>query len=80
MSMRAKEALVQRSTFPKPPTNLIESLVTVFGFAHTKISEELVGQALITQAATNAPGPDKINFQILQMVLGWDKARITSMI
>ena len=80
VSMRAKEALVRRSAFPKPPTNLIESLVTALGFAHTKISEELVGQALIIQVATKAPRPDKINFQILQMIWGWDKARITSMV
>ncbi len=78
--MKAKEALVQRSAFPKPPTNLIEPPVTSFGLAHTKITEESVAQALMTQLATKAPGPDKINFPILQMIWGWDKARITSMV
>ena len=66
--MKAKEALVRRSAFPKPPTNLIEPPVTSFGLAHTKITEEVIAQALMTQAATKAPGPDKINFQILQMI------------
>ena len=70
VSMKAKEALVRRSAFPKPPTNLVEPPVTSFGSAHTKISEEVVGQALMTQAATKASGPDKINFQILQMIWG----------
>ncbi len=78
--MRAKKALVWRSAFSKPPTNLFEPPVISFGSAHTKINEEVVGQALMTQAATKAPGPDKINFQILQMIWGWDKARITSMV
>ena len=59
--MRAKEALVWRSVFPKPPTNLIEPPVISFESAHTKINEEVVGQVLMTQAATKAPGPDKIN-------------------
>ncbi len=39
-----------------------------------------VAQALMTQAAAKAPGPDKINFKILQMIWSWDKARITSMV
>ncbi len=46
----------------------------------TRITEEVVAQALMTQAATKAPGPDKINFKILQMIWSWDKARITSMV
>lgn len=78
--MRAKEALVRQSVFPKPATNIVESPATFFGLAHTKINEELLGQVLMTQAATKAPSPDKINFQILQFVWGLDKARITSMV
>lgn len=66
--MRAKEALVQRSVFPKPPINLTTPPVTSFGLAYTKITEEMVAQALMTQAAIKALGPDKINFQILQII------------
>ena len=62
VSMRAKEALIWISAFPKPLANLVEPLVTSFGSAHTKINEEVVGQALMTQAATKASGPDMINF------------------
>ena len=80
VSMKAKEALVRKSAFPKPPTNLLELPVTSFGLAHTKITKEVVAQALMTQAATKAPGPDKINFQILQMIWDWDKIRITSIV
>ena len=78
--MKAKEALVRRSAFPKPPPNLFERPVTPRGVAHTKITEETVAQALKTQAATKAPGPDKINFPILQMIWSWEKAQITSMV
>ena len=80
VSMKAKEVLVQKSAFPKPPTNLIELPVISLGLAHTKITEEVVAQALVTQAATKAPGPNKINFQVLQMIWNWDKVRITSMV
>ena len=80
VSMKAKEALVRKSAFPKPPANFVEPPVISSGVAHTKINEEVIAQALMTQAATKAPGPDKINFQILQMIWGWDKARITSMV
>ena len=50
------------------------------GFAHTKITEDLVAEALMTQAITKAPGPDKINFQVLNMIWSWDKMRIINMV
>lgn len=66
--IKAKEALVRKSAFPKPLPNPIEPLVTPNGSFHTRITEEVVAQALMTQAATKASGPDKINFQILHMI------------
>lgn len=66
--MKAKEALVKRLAFPKPSPNLFEPPVNLCGLAHTKITEETVDQALTNQAATMASSPDKINFQILQMI------------
>ncbi len=66
--MKAKEALVRRSAFPKPPPNPVESLVSPYGLLHRKVTEEVVVQALMTQVATKASGPDKINFQILRMI------------
>ena len=78
--MKAKEALVRRSEFPKPPSSLVEPPVISSEFAYTKITKDLVVEALITQAATKAPGPDKINFQVLYMIWSWDKMRITNMV
>lgn len=46
--MRAIKTLVRRLTFPKPPTNLVEYLITSFECAHTKVNEEEVDQAFIT--------------------------------
>ena len=68
VSMKAKEALVHKSAFPKPPTNLAERPSLFSGIAHMKVTEKAVSQALMTQAAIKAPGLDKINFQILQMI------------
>lgn len=78
--MKAKEALVSKSAFPKPPANLREPPVICPATAHVKVIQEVVSQALMTHAATKAPGPDKINFRILQMVWDWDKVRITDMV
>lgn len=66
--MKAKEALVRRSAFSKPLPNPIEPPITPRKMAHTKITEEIVAPALMTPAATKAPGLDKINFRILQMM------------
>ncbi len=84
--MKAKEALVRRSAFSKPPPNLVEPPVTPCGLAHANITEETVAQALMTQAATKAPTPDKIktnknnkqkiNFLILEMIWSWEKVQI----
>ncbi len=71
VSMKAKEALVGKSAFPRPPPNFLETPAIPLGLAHTKITEEIVGQALLTQAATKAPGPDKINF-LLDLILASD--------
>lgn len=34
----------------------------------------------MTQAIFKAPGPNKINFQILRMTWEWDKEQMTSMV
>lgn len=78
--MKAKEALVRKSAFPKPPTNFGEPLVLSSGMAHLRVTEEAVSETLMTQAAMKASGPDKINFRILQMVWGWDKSQMTQMV
>lgn len=80
ISMKAKEALVHKSAFPKPPANLVELLILSSGMAHIKVTPEAVSLALITQAAMKASGPDMINFTILQMIWGWDKSRMTNML
>ena len=68
VSIKAKKSLVRRSAFPKPPPNLVEYLVSPYKLLHTKVTKEVVAQALMTQSATKAPVSNKINFQILQMI------------
>ena len=52
----------------------------ITGIANMEITEEKISYSLMSQSATKAPGPDKINFQILRMIWEWDKVRITSMV
>ena len=68
VSIKAKEALVRRSAFPKPPPNFIEPPIISCGIVHIKITKETIAQVLMTQSKTKAPGQDKINFKILQMI------------
>ncbi len=64
--MRAKKALVQKSAFSKPSTNVIKPLQLYLESAYTKITQVVVTQILITQVATKATRLDKVKFQILQ--------------
>ncbi len=71
--MKAKETLVCKSVFPKPPSSYNQEPSMIAGIAHLKITEEKIAYALMSQSATKAPGPDKINFQIIRMLWEWDK-------
>ena len=79
-SMKEKEALICKLAFPKPPRNIGPELCIRAGIAHTDITKEKISYALISQSTKKAPGPDKINFQILRMICDWDKNYITSII
>lgn len=78
--MKAKEALIRKSVFPKPLTNLFQSLAVFSGLAYIKITKEIIAQVLTSPAPTKGPGQNKINFLILQMIWSWKKAQIISMI
>ncbi len=78
--MKRKKALVCKSAFPKPPSSPGPEPWMITGVAHIEITEEKISYSLMSLSATKAPGPDKINFQILRMIWEWDKVRITSMV
>lgn len=71
-SMKAKEALVRKSAFPKLPSDFRPDQRIEPGIAHVTITEDIVCKALVNQSATKAPGPNKISFQILRMIWSWD--------
>lgn len=79
-SMKAKEAFVYQSAFPKPFTSFIIELVIIFGVAYKEITEEKVYFALVTQVIAKAPKPNKISFRILHIIWNWEKERMTSMV
>ena len=79
-SMKGKEVLVCKSVFPKPPSSLTPEPCVIAGMAHKELTEEKISYTLMSQFAKKAPGPDKINFQILRMIWEWDKMQITSMV
>lgn len=67
-SMTAKEAFVCKSAFPKPPSDSRPDPRIESGIAHPTITKDIVSHALFSQSVTKAPGPNKINFQILRMI------------
>ncbi len=79
-SMKTKEAFVYQSAFSKPSRSLEAEPVITHGVAHQGITENKVYLALVTQAISKAPGPNKINFRILCTVWNWDKERMTNMV
>lgn len=42
MSIKGNEILMQKSVFPKPPSNFVKPPVTSFGLVYTKIIKEVV--------------------------------------
>ena len=80
VSIKVKEALIKKSAFPKLPSNPVEPPIIILGLAYTKILEEMVTQALMTQMATKSPGLNEIDFWILQIIWSWKKTQITSMV
>ena len=66
--MKAKEALMQRSAFPRPPNSFGPDFTLPSGIANIIIIKDMMGKALMSQSAIKAPRPDKINFQILRMI------------
>ena len=66
--MKAKQVLVLRSIFFKLLTNLIKTPFTSLEIAYTKINENVIGQAFMTQAGIKITSLDKIKFQIWQMI------------
>lgn len=80
ISMNVKEALVRKSAFPKPLRSIRPEPKTEPGIAHLLVTEDIVSKALVSQSATKAPGPNKINFQILRIIWSWDKSEITRLV
>lgn len=66
--MKIKEALIKKSMFFKLSPNFDESLISLYRLFHIKVTEKIITQVLMTQAATKAPSSDMINFAILQKI------------
>ena len=79
-SMKAKEALVCKSAFFKPPNNPGQNPTTSPRIAYLKVSQDMVSYALMSQSVATAPRPNKISFQILQIIWSWDKIHMTNMV
>lgn len=60
--MKAKEVLVCRSVFLKPPISFGSESLIILGVPYIKVTEIKIAHVLISQLATKVLRPDKINF------------------
>ena len=60
--IKAKEALVYKSVFPKPLTSHSQEPCMVAGMAYLEVMGEKIAYALLLQSTTKVHGPNKINF------------------
>ena len=68
ISMKDKEAMVQKTVFLPPPKSILRKPRIPIGIAHLTITKKQVYNTLIAQSTQKAPGPNKINFGILCMI------------
>ena len=80
ITMQAKEALVRAHAFPKPPICHETEYQPRQGIAHTLVTKDTVGKALLCQSVKKALGPTLHNFWILRVVWHWEPDRITSLV
>ncbi len=65
-SIKDKETLVRKTAFPPPPKSSLKEPRIPAGTVHLSINRDHVYNALMAQSTKKAPGPDKINFGILE--------------
>jgi hypothetical protein len=70
-----KEEMLRRESFPPNDDDQYYELPPA-GSAHTRITEQVVEQALRSQSVNNAPGQDKLSFGAIRLLWKSDNERI----
>ena len=66
--MQDKEALIRLHAFPPLPVFHGIKYKPEDGMAHTSVTKDSVGKALLCQSIKKAPGPNMHNFRILRVL------------
>lgn len=74
------EKLMYKIAFLSLPKIDQYKLVVTLEVAHQIITKDVIYKALISQSIFKVPGPKKINFCILCMVLDWDNKKIMAIV
>lgn len=80
MALEDKKKMAHRTVFPHPPADPVEPLPHYSGRAHQRIDKTSVRRALFDQTQTKTPGPDRLNFNALNLLWSWDARRVTTII
>ena len=68
ITMQAKKALIRAHAFPKAPFSQESKYKLGQRFAYLLVSQEMVTKALFCQLVKKTLGPNKHNFQALQLI------------
>lgn len=66
--MKAKETLIRKSSFSKPPISRNIEPVVKSKVIHKEGTKKVIEKILMTQSTSKALGPNKFNFCILRIV------------
>ena len=80
VTMQDKDALVRLHTFPPRPIFYGTEYEPEKGTAHTLVTKDHVGKALLCQSIKKAPRLNMQNFRILCILWDWDPDRINSVV
>lgn len=78
--MKDKEAIIWKPAFSLFPKNTLREPRIPAAITHLSITQEQVYNAFIAQSTQKAPGPDKINFEILCIIWNWKNKKITQIV
>ena len=80
ISMKHKEAIIQKSTFLPPPKSTLKEPKIPVSTTYSTITKEQVYNPLIAQSTQKGPSQDKINFGILLLIWNEEAKQMTQIV
>jgi len=79
-SWEEKAELIKEEAFPKPLKGVERKAQEEGGEMWKKITDEDIREVLFNQSVQKAPGPDRLGFKAIRLLLEWDSQRIINIV